>query len=89
MEKPINKPLVIISFIVVVFVSTWHMTTGPIKYNEPNASCIAGVVLLISPLIVLWFRALWNEIIPRVTSWRKISFIEAAGLMVIPWFFTT
>ena len=29
----------------------------------------------------------WNEIIPRIFPWRKISFLEAAGLMIIPWFF--
>ena len=86
-EKPVNKPLVIISFIVIIFGGAWNVASGPIKYGEPTAAILAGIVLLISPLLVLWFRALWNEIVPRVTSWRRISFIEAAGLLIIPAFF--
>ncbi len=87
-EKPINKPLVITSFIVIIFAAGWDVASGPVQFDEPMASIIGGICLFVSPLAVLWFKALWNEIIPRVTTWRKISFLEAAGLMIIPWFFT-
>ena len=85
-DKPINKSLVISSFIVIISSSAWHIASKPVTCDERLAVVVAGAVLVLSPLFVLWFQALWNDLIPRITSWRKISFIEAAGVMIITWF---
>ena len=54
------------------------------QYFSNQASLIIGIfVVLVGPLVAIWFKALWNEIIPRVTSWRKITYIEALGLMTL------
>ena len=46
-------------------------------------------VLVWYPIKVLWFKALWNDIIPRVTTWRKISWIEALGVFTTSTFLLT
>ena len=82
-ENPINKRLIIISFIILAFLSGSAASSEP-QYFSNQASLLIGViVVLVGPLVAIWFKALWNEIIPRVTSWRKISYIEALGLMTL------
>ena len=82
-EKPINKRLIIISFIVLAFLTGSAAASEP-QYFSDQASLIIGfLVVLVGPLVAIWFKALWNEIIPRVTSWRKITYIEALGLMTL------
>lgn len=82
-EHPINKRLIIISFIVLAFISGTAMASEP-QYFSDQAALIFGVlVVFIGPVVAIWFKALWNEIIPRVTSWRKITYIEALGLMTL------
>ena len=84
-EEPINKPLVIISAIIVFFLAGVDVSIEPDYFEAPVALLMGVVIVLISPLFAIWIKALWNNIIPRVTSWRKITFIETLGLMVLAW----
>ena len=86
-DKPINVPLIVVSFIVIILYNVLSsMYTPDTTSIEPS---VAGFVLtsiallLVIPLLVIWFKALWNEVIPRVTSWGRLSYIEAFGIMTI------
>ena len=37
---------------------------------------------------VYWIKALWNNLIPRITSWKEINFWEAMGIISIISLFT-
>ena len=82
-EKPINKLLIIASFIVMSFISGLILTSKSQDYSNQSVVMITIYYVLSGPLLAIWFKALWNEIIPRITSWRKITFIETLGLMTL------
>ena len=41
------------------------------------------LVVLVIPIAIAWFRALWNNVMPRVADWREITSWEAAGLLAL------
>ncbi len=82
-EKPLNKPLIIISAIVVFSFSGFDACVKPAYLDGHLAAAVGVAMIFIAPLIALWAKALWNNIIPRITSWREITFIETLGLMTL------
>jgi hypothetical protein len=66
-------------------VAGWAYTPKPTEIEHPTIAFVTTsfLFLVVIPLLVIWFRALWNEILPRVTSWRNISYMEAFGLFTI------
>ena len=85
-EKPINKLLIIISFIVLAFLSGLSLTMESHDYSNQSVLMLTVYFVLSGPFLTIWFKALWNEIIPRISSWRKITFIEALGLLTLFFF---
>ena len=85
-ENNLNKPLIIFTFIIVTMVGVSNEFIEP-KYYSDQAAFIAGIIMLIiSPIFVLWTKALWNNIIPRITNWRPIYFWEALGISTFIFF---
>jgi len=76
---------VIISAIAVFFLAGVDVSIEPTYLEAPMALLMGVAIALIAPLFAIWIKALWNNIIPRVTSWRKIRFIETLGLMALAW----
>ncbi len=85
--KPINIPLIVFTILVTVVGSIMSEMTEPRYYSNLEALATVSVALLLSPIAVLWIRALWNTVVPRITSWREITFWEAAGVLAIASFF--
>ena len=100
-ESKINKPLIIFTFIIVIWLGalsslkeTLHMNS---KLNEAfiNGSqagtyaqwALILAILLGSPIAVLWIKALWNNLITRITNWKEINFWEAMGITAFILFF--
>ena len=82
-EKKMNLPLIIVTLFFAIVGGTWNQLTEP-KYYEGLVVFISTLfILLISPLIILWVRALWNTVVPRITGWREITFWEAAGVSAV------
>ena len=85
-ENKFNKPLIIFTFIIVIIGGVFNALIEP-KYYSDQAAFIAGIIMLIiSPIFVLWTKALWNNIIPRITNWRAIDFWEALGISTFIFF---
>jgi len=84
-EKPLNKPLIIISAVVVFIYAGILECTEPIYLKGQHAIIGGTVTAAFAPIFALWIKALWNNIILGITSWREITFIETIGLMVVIW----
>lgn len=84
-EKPLNKPLVIISAFVVFIYAGIIECIEPVYLKGGKAILGGTITAAFAPIFALWIKALWNNIIPRITSWREITFIETIGLMVVIW----
>ena len=92
-----SKPLIIITFIIMTWLSSikkmqdiFH-TNDELKklFNEGGmaANYAQYVYILVlmagSFIIVALIKTLWNRLIPRITNWRKINYFEAMGIMTI------
>jgi len=81
--RPLNKPLIVFTLVVTVFGETVSKTAQP-TYHSPQTALLLGVfALVLSPVFIVWARALWNTLVPRITGWREITFWEAAGLSAL------
>ena len=90
-ESKINKPLIIFSFIIVIWLGALSSLKETLHMNSKlNEAFINGgqagtyaqgalilAMLLGSPIAVLWIKALWNNLITRITNWKEINFWEA------------
>ena len=85
-DSKLNKPLIIFTFIIVIIGGAINALIEPKYYSEQVTFIFIIIMLIISPIMVLWTKALWNNIIPRITNWRKIDFWEALGLSALIWF---
>ena len=79
-QKPLNIPLIVLTIIFAILAETNVQFSEPRYYSGGIQLVIGFFVILISPLMILWIRALWNNVVPRITGWREISFWEAAGV---------
>ena len=92
-----SKPLIIITFIIMTWLSSikkmqdiFHANdelkksfseSGVAAYYAQYASIL--VLMASSFVIVALIKTLWNRLIPRITNWRKINYFEAMGIMTI------
>ena len=94
-EGKSKKTLVILVFIIIACLSALNQLKVATFFNIINGLTVTDVdgieyvkyayfftLLLGSFLSVFWIKAIWNFIIPRVTSWRRINYLEAMGLTV-------
>jgi hypothetical protein len=93
-KRKLNKPLIIITFIILVCLNIKsHMNELFHMDSELLHAFIAGglagivakwVVMLLlflgSFIGVFWIKILWNNLLPRITSWKEINYWEAMGI---------
>ena len=85
-ESKLNKPLIIFTFIIVIIGGAINALIEPKYYSEQDTFIAVIIMLIISPIFVIWTKALWNNIIPRITNWRAIDFWEALGISTFIFF---
>ena len=94
-EDKSKKILIILAFTVVACLTALNQLKEASYFNIINELTVTEIdgieyvkyayffiLLLGSFLSVFWIKAIWNFIIPRVTSWRRINYLEAMGLTV-------
>ncbi len=86
--KPINKPLLILSlFLTALFSILGNEKLVPSSFTPIGSFGefigIYAALLVIIPLFTVWLKALWNEIVPRIFTIRRISYWEALGLSIL------
>ena len=96
-KSKIKKPLIIVTFIIMTWLSSiekvkeiFHVN-GELKkaFDEgglaANYAQYAYIIALMtgSFVVVLLINTLWNRLIPQITNWRKIDYFEAMGIMTI------
>ena len=93
-KRKLNKPLIIITFIILVCLNIkshmnelFHMDSELLQAFIAGglAGIVAkGVVMLLlflgSFIGVFWIKILWNNLLPRITSWKEINYWEAMGI---------
>lgn len=82
-NKPLNKPLIVFTLVITVMGGAFNHFTPARLHSESRALVIGLVILVLSPILVAWTRALWNTLVPRITGWREITLWEAAGLSAL------
>ena len=101
-KRKLNKPLIIITFIIVVCFSVISNTKELFQMNrELNEAFIIGglagilakgvymLALFFGSFIgVYWFKILWNNLLPRITNWKEINYWEAMGISALILFTT-
>ena len=102
-KRKLNKPLIIITFIILVCLSVKsHMKELFLMDSELHHAFIVGglagivakwVVMLLlfsgSFIGVYWIKILWNNLLPRITNWKEINYWEAMGISAFILFFIT
>ena len=96
-KSKIKNPLIIVTFIIMTWLSSIKKLQDMFHINDElkksfndgglaaNYAQYAYILALMagSFVIVLLIKALWNKLIPRITNWRKIDYLEAMGIMTI------
>ena len=96
-KRKLNKPLIIITFIIVVCLSVISNTKELFHMNSDlnDAFIIGGLagilakggymlaLFLGSFIGVYWIKILWNNLLPRITRWKEINYWEAMGITAI------
>ena len=102
-KRKLNKPLIIITFIIVVCFSVisntkelFHMNSelNEAFINGGQAGILAKWVLMLalflgSFICGYWIKILWNTLLPRITNWKELNYWEAMGISAFILFFTT
>ena len=100
-NSKLNKKLIFFTFIFVVWMNAksyvkemFHMNsklrTAFDTSDVGNVAQLAFTLALCACFFcgVYWIKALWNNLIPRITSWKEINFWEAMGIISIISLFT-
>ena len=101
-EYKINKPFILFTFTILTWLTAishlkekFHINGELFEaFNDGGeAGSYAKIAYIFALLVgsfisVLWIKALWNNLIPRITAWRKIDYWEAMGIMAIVLIFT-
>ena len=82
-KEETNKPLIVFSTIGVTVILTLNGLGKNIQLDTVGAFVTSILFLAIFPLLVLWFKALWNEIAHKVFNLPLLGFWQAAGLLVL------
>ncbi|MBR77574.1 MAG: hypothetical protein CMD36_06640 [Flavobacteriales bacterium] len=96
-KKNINKTALILHTIPIWFFIFLNETEMPLWYEdyinpEEALSMLENVILFaitlpIMFLVALWFKSLFNIIIPKIFNFRDINYWEAYGLLLLSLFF--
>jgi hypothetical protein len=81
--KPLNVPLIGFTLCVVIAGRTSRHWVDPSYPGMALAVVTVALALLLTPVFIVWTKALWNNLVPRITGWREITFWEAAGLTAL------
>ena len=82
--RPLNVPLILFTVAILILSKVSDALTEPVYYSSQKAFVVGLLVLLFAPIGFAWTRALWNTLVPRITGWREITFMEAAGVCALP-----
>ena len=96
-KEKIKKPLIIITFIIMTWLSSIQKLKEMLHVNDElkkafDQGGLAGnyaqyayilLLMILSFFVVLIIKSLWNVLIPRIANWRKIDYWEAMGIMSI------
>ena len=85
-KSELNKPLIIFTILILAILGSIEALTEPVYFSADIALFGGLVMLVFTPILVLWLKALWNNIIPRITNWRAIDFWEALGISTFIFF---
>ena len=102
-KRKLNKPLIIITFIIVVWLGVISNMKELFHMNSElnNAFIIGGLAGKLAKGVYMWalflgsfigvyfIKILWNNLLPRITSWKEINYWEAMGITAIILLFTT
>ena len=101
-KNKLNKPLIIITFIIVVWLGVishmqelFHMNSELSNVFDASPAGTAAkwafmLMLFFGSFIgVYWIKILWNNLLPRITNWKEINYWEAMGISAFILFFTT
>jgi len=101
-KRKLNKPLIIITFIIVVSLGVisqmkemFHMNSelSNVFDASPAGTTAKWAFMLMlffaSFIGVYWMKILWNNLLPRITNWKEINYWEAMGISAFILFFTT
>ena len=97
MDNKVNKPLIIITFILTTIYSIVNRLKVQFHINtEIHQSFIDGglagllglaafsfFLFLGAFILVFFIKLLWNNLIPNITNWKKIGYWEAMGVTTI------
>jgi hypothetical protein len=85
-NRPLNIPLIAFTLVLSILHYSSKTYWEPNHYSSREQWGLTAATVVFSPIAVIWARALWNTVMPRVTGWREITFWEAAGLLTIAYF---
>ena len=101
-KNKLNKPLIIFTFIIVVWMGVlsqinemFHMNSELSNVFDASPAGTAAkwafmLMLFFGSFIgVYWIKILWNNLLPRITNWKEINYLEAMGISAFILFFTT
>ena len=101
-KNKVNKPLIIITYIIVVWLSVLSNTTEKFHMNSELSNAFDGspagiaakwafmLMLFLGSFIgVYWVKILWNNLLPRITNWKEINYWEAMGISALMLLFST
>jgi hypothetical protein len=66
---PLNKPLIVFTLVFVVLCEVSKRIQPTPTYSSKEALTIGVFALVFSPIFIVWTRALWNTLVPRII-WR-------------------
>ena len=89
----LNKTLIFFTFIIIVWLNAitfvkerLHLDNElSIAFKTSDAGAATQLAFALSLWLgsfisVYWIKALWNNLIPRITSWKEINYWEAMGI---------
>ena len=92
-KKNINKAALILHTIPILCLLTLKEITMPTwfeEYTNPEEALsmlenviVFAITLPILFLVGLWFKSLFNTIIPKIFNFREINYWEAYGLLLL------
>jgi len=101
-KNKLNKPLIIITFIIVVWVGVLSQMKEMVHMNSGVGNALDGtpagttakwafmLMLFLGSFIgVYWIKILWNNLLPRIANWKEINYWEAMGISAFILLFTT
>jgi len=82
-KEEVNKSLIIFSAVGVTILLVLNDLGKDVQLGTAGAITTGILFLAIFPLLVLWFKALWNEIAHKVFNLPLLGAWQAAGLLIL------